>query len=298
MNPHAHSKVILVTGASTGFGRDTAETLARAGHQVFAAMRDVNGRNRAHADELNALAVTGQLSLSVVELDVTNDASVEQAIAAVVHSAGRLDVLVNNAGLASAGISESFTAAQFAALLDVNVVGLHRVTRAALPALRANRAGLIVNIGSILGRVTFPFFTLYGASKFAVEALSDGYRYELSKAGVDVTLIQPSAYPTPLYASAQQPQDPARATGYGAVADIPGGMLSHFAMVFSGAEAPNPHDVATAVAATVAAPQGQRVRRTVVGQAFGSAEVNDATAPLQAGAIKALGLGELDPAAA
>lgn len=298
MNENATPKVILVTGASTGFGRDTAETLARAGHHVFAALRDVNGRNRAHADELNALSATEQLKLSVVELDVTTDESVDAAIAAVLQDAGRLDVLVNNAGIASAGISESFSAAQFSALLEVNVVGLHRVTRAALPALRATRSGLVVNIGSILGRITFPFFSLYGASKFAVEALSDGYRYELSSAGVDVALIQPSAYPTPLYASAQQPQDASRAAAYGPVSEMPAAMLSHFAAVFGGADAPNPHDVARAVAAVVAAPQGKRASRTVVGQSFGSDAVNHATAPLQAIAIQALGLAGLDQGAA
>ena len=176
MNTRTDSKVARVTGSSTGFGRDTAETLARAGHRVFASMRDINGKNRIHADALRSLAAENALELSVVELDVTDNISVDRALAHVIETAGRLDVLVNNAGIASAGVSEAFTAEQFSALLDVNVLGLHRVTRAALSALRAHRAGLVVNVGSVLGRVTFPFFALYGASKFAVETLSDGYR--------------------------------------------------------------------------------------------------------------------------
>lgn len=294
MKTRTDSKVVLVTGASTGFGRDTAETLARAGHRVFASMRDINGKNRVHADALWSLAAAKELNLSVVELDVTDSNSVDRAIAHVLETAGRLDVLVNNAGIASAGVSEAFTAEQFTALLGVNVVGLHRVTRAALPALRTHRAGLVVNVGSILGRVTFPFFSLYGASKFAVEALSDGYRYELSQAGVDVTLVQPSAYPTPMYASVQQPQDLSRAAGYGAVADIPGAMFAHFNSVFSADDAPNPHDVAMAVAALVDAPQGRRAARTVVGSPFGADVINQSTAPVQAEIVKGLGLAHLD----
>lgn len=294
MKTRTDSKVVLITGASTGFGRDTAETLALDGHRVFASMRDINGKNRVHADALWSLAAAKELSLSVVDLDVTDDDSVNRAMAHVLETAGRLDVLVNNAGIASAGISEAFTAEQFSALLGVNLVGLHRVTRAALPALRTHRAGLVVNVGSILGRVTFPFFTLYGASKFAVEALSDGYRYELSQVGVDVALVQPSAYPTPMYASVQQPQDLSRVAGYGAAAEIPGAMFAHFNAVFAAESSPNPHDVAMVVVALVDASQGQRAARTVAGSPFGADVINQSTALVQAEIVKGLGLAHLD----
>src|SRR6185369_7702056 len=115
----------------------------------------------------------------------------------VLAEAGTIDVLVNNAGIGSAGVTEAFTAEQATAIFDTNVIGLLRATRAVLPSMRQQRDGLIINIGSILGRVTFPFFGIYGASKFAVEALTDGFRYELSQLGIDVVLVQPSAYPTP-----------------------------------------------------------------------------------------------------
>ena len=172
------TKTILITGASTGFGRDTAETLARAGHEVFASMRDPERKNRAHAE-----ALQGQ-NIEVVELDVTDSPSVDRAVAAVIAKAGRIDVLINNAGVAAAGVSEAFTPEQASALFDVNVIGLHRVTRAVLPELRRHNDGLIINIGSIVGRVTFPFFGLYGASKFAIEALTDSVRYEVSQLGI------------------------------------------------------------------------------------------------------------------
>jgi NADP-dependent 3-hydroxy acid dehydrogenase YdfG len=281
------TKTVLITGASTGFGRDTAETLSRSGHRVFAAMRDVAGRNRSHADALRGH------NINVVELDVTDDDSVDRAIASVLKVAGRVDVLVNNAGIASAGVSEAFTPDQAKVLFNTNVVGVLRTTRAVLPAMRAAGDGLIVNIGSVLGRVTFPFFGIYGASKFAVEALTDSFRYELSQLGVDVVLVQPSAYPTSMYANIQQPADAVRAAAYGATGEIPGKMFATFTEMFSSAAAPNPHDVATAVATLIGQSKGQRPARTVVGQPFGSDAVNAATAPVQQGVVEALGLGHL-----
>jgi len=129
------TKIILITGASTGFGRDTAEALARAGYHVFAAMREIAGRNRGHADALRSQKI------GVVELDVTDDASVDRAIASTLAEAGRIDVLVNNAGIASAGVSEAFTPDQAKVLFNTNVVGVLRTTRAVLPAMRAAGAG-------------------------------------------------------------------------------------------------------------------------------------------------------------
>lgn len=281
------SKTILITGAATGFGRDTAETLARAGHRVIATMRDVSGRNQAAATALRAA------NIDVTELDVTDDASVEQAIAGTIVRLGRIDVLINNAGMASAGVSEAFTADQAKLLFNTNVVGLLRTTRAVLPAMRAAGEGLIINVGSILGRVTFPFFGIYGASKFAVEALTDSFRLELSQLGVEVVLVQPSAYPTNMYASIQHPAEPDRAAAYGAIGAIPGRMFESFTTMFTAEGGPNPHDVAEAIAALVDQPKGSRPARTVVGQPFGADAVNDMTAPVQQGVLDALGLGHL-----
>jgi NADP-dependent 3-hydroxy acid dehydrogenase YdfG len=281
------TKTILITGAATGFGRDTAETLAAAGHVVFASMRDIAGRNAGAAAALRARGI------NVVELDVADDASVDGAVDAVLKAAGRVDVLINNAGLASAGVSEAFTADQAKILFNTNVVGILRTTRAVLPAMRAARDGLIINIGSVLGRVTFPFFGIYGATKFAVEALTDSYRYELSGLGVDVALVQPSAYPTNMYAAIQHPADTARAAAYGDIGAIPGRMFETFTAMFQGANAPDPHDVAAAIATLIDTAKGERPARVVVGQSFGADAVNDATAGVQRGVVEALGLGAL-----
>jgi NADP-dependent 3-hydroxy acid dehydrogenase YdfG len=280
-------KTVLITGTSSGFGRDTAETLAHAGHTVFASMRDIDGRNRPHANALRARGLT------VVELDVADDNSVESAVGVILAKAGRIDVLVNNAGIAAAGVSEGFTADQAKIVFNTNVVGMLRTIRAVLPTMRRQGDGLIINIGSILGRVTFPFFGIYGASKFAVEALTESYRYELSQLGVDVVLVQPSAYPTNMYASVMQPADAARADGYGATGKIPGKMFETFMGIFQGKNAPNPHDVAEAITKLVAQPKGSRQARTVVGQPFGADVVNQQTAPVQAQVVEGLGLGHL-----
>jgi NAD(P)-dependent dehydrogenase (short-subunit alcohol dehydrogenase family) len=280
-------KTILITGASTGFGRDTAETLARLGHTVFASMRDPKSKNSRHSEALH------RQGIEVIELDVSSDESVDRAVKEVLARANRIDVLVNNAGIAAAGITEAFTPDQAKVVFNTNVVGLLRAARAVLPAMRQQEDGLIINIGSILGRVTFPFFGIYGASKFAVEALTDSLRYEVSQLGIDVALVQPSAYPTSMYANIQQPADSGRATAYGPVGQIPGAMFKQFTTRFQAADAPNPHDVAETIAKLVTLPKGKRPARTVVGEAFGSDAVNEQTAAVQAHVVEALGLGYL-----
>jgi NAD(P)-dependent dehydrogenase (short-subunit alcohol dehydrogenase family) len=282
------AKTIFVTGASSGFGRLTAETLSKSGHKVFAGFRSAEGARKQIADELKAK------NIEILKVDVTDQASVDTAIVQLLEKSGnKLDVVVNNAGMASAGLSEAFTAEQARDLFEVNVFGVQRVLRATLPVLRAKRAGLVINVGSILGRVTLPFFGLYGASKYAVEAMTDSYRYELSELGVDVVLVQPSAYPTNMYAAAQKPANGELAKSYGETAEVPGKILKTFMTLFRGENAPNPQDVATAIDKIVATPAGSRPERVVVGLPFGSDAVNTAVAPIQRGVIESLGLGDL-----
>jgi NAD(P)-dependent dehydrogenase (short-subunit alcohol dehydrogenase family) len=282
------SKTILITGTSNGFGKDAALTLAAAGHRVFASMRDLNGRNQAVAKELQAKGI------DVIEMDVTIDASVAAAFETVyAKTGGTLDVLVNNAGLMIQGISEAITSEQTRAMFDVNVFGIQRTTRAVLPAMRKAQAGLIINIGSILGRVTIPFVGLYGATKHAVEALTESYRFELSQLGVDVVLVQPSAYPTNLYSTHLDPADSARGTEYGEIANVPKGIVAFLTDLFSGANAPDPHDVAQALVELVKTPAGQRPDRLVVGNPFGASDANTVLKPIQGALVDALGMAGL-----
>ena len=282
------AKTILITGASSGFGRLTAETLSNSGHKVFAGFHSIDGPKKQVASELNAK------NIDILRLDVTDQTSIDSAITQLLEkSNNQLDVVVNNAGMASMGISESFTPEQLRNLFEVNVFGVQRVIRATLPVLRAKRSGLLVNVGSILGRVTIPFFGLYGASKYAVEAMTDSYRYELSQLGVDVVLVQPSAYPTNMYTAAQLPANGEVAKTYGEIAEVPEKILKTFVTLFQGKNAPNPQDVATAIDKLVSMPAGGRPDRVVVGMPFGSDAVNDAVAPIQRGLIDNLGLGDL-----
>ena len=277
-------QTILITGASSGFGRDIAETLAAQGHRVFAGVREIGGRNAEVSAQLKAKGATP------VGLDVTEDASVDAAVRQVLGaSGGQLDVLVNNAGIASAGVSESFTPDQVRDLFEVNVFGVQRLLRAALPTFRKQGSGLVITIGSILGRVTFPFFGLYGASKFALEGMIDSYAYELSQFGVEFVLVQPSAYPTNMYASVQRPADAGRAGEYGEIGAIPGKMFESFMNMFAADNAPKPHDVAEAIVTLIGQDKGTRPDRVVVGRPFGADAVNTAVAPVQRQIVERLG---------
>lgn len=283
---------VLVTGASSGFGKLTVETLARAGHRVFAGMRAPEGRNAGAAAELSAKAPG---SIEIVDLDVTDDRSAEAAGARVEERAGALDVLVNNAGVAALGITEAFTTEQARALFDVNVLGVHRMNRAALPLLRRAGGGLVVHLSSTLGRYVMPFLGLYTASKFAVEALAEAYRYELAPLGIEVVLVQPGTFPTRMLATLEPPADTARLDGYGGQNELLAGMSAGLAASMQGPAAPDPQAVADAVLRVVSAPPGERPARTVVDPQGGAhvEELNRRAAEVQAQVFGAAGLSHL-----
>ncbi len=257
-------QTILVTGSNSGFGRLTVETLARQGYRVFAGMRAVEGRNAPAATDLRALAEREQLALQIVELDITNDASVEQAIKSIVDSTGRLDVVVNNAGVAYTGPLEAFTPEQVQLQFETNVFGMLRMNRAALPQMRQQGSGLLLQIGSIGGRVALPFLGLYGATKFALEGLTESYRDELAPFGIDAAIIEPGTYPTPIDTRRQDAADTARAALYQAGMEA---FMTPFYAENRSATPPDPQEVADAVARVIALPAGKRPLHTVVAPA-------------------------------
>src|SRR5258706_3941433 len=232
---------ILVTGSNSGFGRLSVETLARQGYRVFASMMAVGGRNALAAEALRALADREQLALRIVELDITDDESVEQAIASIVDSTGCLDVVVNNAGLAFSGPLEAFTPEQVRQQFETNVFGMVRVNRAALPHMRKQGSGLLLQIGSIGGRVALPFLGLYGATKFALEGLTESYRDELAPFGIDAAIIEPGTYPTPIDTRRQDAADTARAAFYQAEMET---CMTPFFAGNPSAAPPDPQEVA------------------------------------------------------
>lgn len=290
-------QTILITGCSSGFGRLAAEKLARRGDRVYATMRGVDGKNREIADELRAFTSAEGVDLRVLELDVTSDESVRAAAATVLAESGAPDVVINNAGQMFVGLGEAFTAAELARQLDINVVGIHRVNRAFLPAMRAAGAGLIMNVGSIAGRIAMPFFAVYHASKWAVEGLSQGMRDELASSGVDLCLVQPGPFGTELFPRAPQPADD---EGRGATypeALVDGAwntMQSAFDGLFEDPEVnTDPMLVVDAMIDLIDMPAGSRPFRTVVGVDFGVRERNEFAAPRDAELLAAMGLAEV-----
>ena len=283
--------VILITGTTSGFGRLMAETLARKGYTVYASMRQASGRNAAAADALRTLAEKEGLSLHAVDLDVTHEASVERAVQAVIARTGRIDVLINNAGIGIAGLNETYTVEDVQRQFDTNVFSVVRMNRAVLPHMRRQRSGLIVYIGSASGRFVFPFLGIYSASKFALEALAESYHYQLYGLGIDSVIVQPGRYATAVSVKSPQPSDPARVAGYGQTGVRLEQAATDFLASFSSSDCPDPQEVADAVAELVAMPPGARPLRVPLGLPRANLEpLNQVLAEVQAGILERSGL--------
>jgi NAD(P)-dependent dehydrogenase (short-subunit alcohol dehydrogenase family) len=254
-------QTILVTGSTSGFGRLTVETLARQGYRVFAGMRAAAGKNAPAAEALRMLAQREALALQIVEIDVTDDASVERAIAVMIETTGRLDVVVNNAGVSYSGPLEAFTLEQVRQQFEINVFSVLRVNRAVLPQMREQGSGLLLQIGSIAGRLGMPYLGLYGATKFALEGLTESYRSELAPFGIDAAILEPGTFPTTISANRQVAADAERLALYQAA-------MNAFTVPFyaenRSATPPDPQEVADAIAQVIAQPAGERPLRTVV----------------------------------
>ena len=261
------NKVVLITGASTGFGNEAALRFARRGHHVFATMRDAQGRNAQSRGELERVAKAEKLKLEVLELDVTNDDSVARAVDAALRQADRLDVVVNNAGYAGIGITEAYTVEQFQQMFDVNVFGVVRVNRAVLPAMRRQGDGLLIHVSSGAGRVAVPAMGAYCASKFALEALADTYRYELRPFGIDSVVVEPGIYKTPIFDRLAAPADRDRVAAYGKT-DFAERVLGVFQFVSGAPDNPGSTEVADALVRLAEMNATERPFRTVVSAAI------------------------------
>jgi NAD(P)-dependent dehydrogenase (short-subunit alcohol dehydrogenase family) len=256
--------VVLITGASTGFGRNAAERLARRGHRVFATMRDINGRNAEHRNALERMAGGEKLGLRVLELDVTDEESVQQAVRVALNDAHQLDVVINNAGVAGIGVTEAYTPEQFQRMFDINLFGVVRVNRAVLPSMRERRSGLLIHVSSGAGRVTVPAMAAYCASKFALEALADAYRFELLPFGIDSVLVEPGIYRTPIFDRLVSPADEARVASYGTASAYADDVLGTFRAAIGAPDAPGSDEVAEAFVELVEMAPSERPFRTVV----------------------------------
>lgn len=249
---------ILITGASSGFGKMTVTALLNGGHQVAAAMRGVSGKNAEAAKELEGAGA------SVVEIDVTDDASVNSGVAKAIADLGGLDVVINNAGVGVVGMQEHFTIEDFQKVMDVNVYGVQRVNRAALPHLRAQGSGLIIYISSLLGRMALPFYGPYNASKWALEAVAENYRVELAGFGIENAIVEPGGFETNFFGNLIPASDQSRAAEYGDFMNAPQQMGEGFGAALAQNPDQKPEKVVEAIVGLVDADKGQRPFRTMV----------------------------------
>lgn len=282
---------VLITGSSSGFGSRTAQELTARGHRVYASMRHAGSANAAAAHQLETWAEGQAGALHVLDLDVTDEGSVAAAVQSLIGQAGGIDVVVNNAGAGAFGLNEAFTLAQVQELFDVNVFGALRVNRAVLPCMRSQGSGLLVHVSSLFGRLVFPFHGLYAATKFALEALAESFHYELREMGVESVLVEPAAYPTGFLERTRQPLDEERRTAYGPVAERAAAFAGGVEHWLESPGAPDPREVAEAIAGLIETPPGRRPLRTAVGLGSeGVRQLNEITDAFQSKMMQAFGL--------
>ena len=180
----AMKKTVFITGASSGFGKESVRLFSEKGWNVVATMRSPEKEQE----------LTGLAGVLVTKLDVTDESTIASAVTKALSAFGQIDVLVNNAGYGALGVLEAASDEEIRRQMEVNFFGLIAVTKAVLPGMRAQRSGVIVNVSSVGGRITFPFSTLYHATKFAVEGLTEALQYELTPFGIRTKIIEPGGY--------------------------------------------------------------------------------------------------------
>ncbi|MBC2690273.1 SDR family oxidoreductase [Pseudomonas kielensis] len=289
--------VILITGASSGFGALTARALADAGHTVYASMRETPGRNAPQVAQVQQYADQHQVDLRSVELDVASSTSVEAGVAKIIADCGRLDVIIHNAGHMSFGPAEAFTPEQYAQLYDINVLSTQRVNRAALPQLRKQGRGLVLWVSSSSARGgTPPYLAPYFAAKAAMDSLAVSYASELARWGVETSIIVPGAFTkgTNHFVHSGSPADQARAAEYnkGPYAGVPDQALKGLAAL-EPADA-DVGEVADAIVEIVDMPSGTRPFRRHIDPSQDGAEIVNAMADrVRAEMFRRIGLEDL-----
>ncbi|CAM3955938.1 SDR family oxidoreductase [Kibdelosporangium persicum] len=268
------SKIVIISGASSGFGALTARALVDAGHTVYAGMRDIAGRNAVPAAQARAYSD----NLRPVQMEMSDQRSVDAAVATVLAEEGRLDVVVHNAGHMVLGAAEAFTPEQYASVYDTNVLSTQRLNRAALPQLRKQGDGLVVWVGSSSTRGgTPPFLAPYFAAKAAMDALAVSYATELTRFGIESTIIVPGAFTrgTNHFANAGHADDPAVVAAYD---EKYAGFSEEVARRLADLLPPDadPAEVARAIVRVVGLPRGQRPFRVHIDPAEDGAELVNA----------------------
>jgi short-subunit dehydrogenase len=290
-----HMKNILITGCSSGFGYDSAKYLADKGHHVYATMRNIDGKNSKAASELKEYATANGVKIKVIDLDVTSDKSVENAVSQI----SDVDVLINNAGLGFGGPIEAFTSDEILAQLDLNIVGTLRVAKAVLPKMRAQKSGLIIQVSSTAGRAAFPGFGVYNASKWGLEGVSEALRYELAPLGIDVVIVEPGPFSTSFFGNMIPPKNAEIAAAYQHVQEFGDGFGKQVMEMFADENAPTDPMIVVKIFENLIDQQpGSRPLRTIAGLDFGFQALNDATEPIRKAGLESMGVGGWDGPAA
>ncbi|MEH6453588.1 MAG: SDR family oxidoreductase [Psychromonas sp.] len=257
---------ILITGTSSGFGREITIALAQSGHRVYAAMRCIKGKNKASAEVFVGLSDSLEGQIIPLEMDVTSDDSVEDAVTTVLDDlSGTLDVVINNAGCYIGGLNETFSSSQVQHMFDINLLGPLRVMRAVLPTIRQQGKGTIINITSSLSKFVLPLSGLYTASKTALETVTESYAYELAPLGIEVLIVQPGSFNTGIMDKSPGPDESERASGYGATLNQTENMIQRYmALVQDSFFNSSAKVVAESVVALLERSYGSRPFRTIV----------------------------------
>ncbi len=291
-------QVIVVTGAGSGLGQAVAEKLALAGHLVYAGMRGLAARSAERAAAAERFAAQHGVTLRPLELDVLSDTGCRAAIDKVLFDQGRVDVVVNNAGMLMSGVAEAFTAEQFLTILDTNVVSWLRMNRAVLPVLRRQSAGTLVYISSTTAHIVEPFMATYIASKAAGEAFAESIGFEVTPFGIDTIIVVPGAFTqgTQHFAHSTAPAESAVAAQYGdlaaAVAEIPA-RLEAIDIARHGHTA-DVGSVGDALVDVLRQPRGARPRRVIVdAQHKGVEDIDAVRSDRQRAFFTALGIDHL-----
>jgi len=296
---HQHQQVVLVTGASSGIGHAIAVSLARDGHTVYASMRDTAGKNAQRVAELRKLAQRDNLALHTLELDVLSETGCRAAADAILDREGRVDAVVNNAGMLMQGVTESFSIEQVERIIDTNALSWLRVNRAVLPAMRRQGHGLLMYVGSTTTRLHEPFMGPYIASKVAGDALAEIMGMEVRPFGIDSVTLVPGAFTkgTEHFAHAQAAAYGAIVAQYGALTARMAGLGDKLdAVDKANGGALSVDDVGRAACRVLAMPRGERPSRIIIdGQRKGTEAVDAIYHAKQASFLGQLGLGDLAP---
>jgi len=289
------NQTVFITGSSSGFGLLITHTLIEKGFTVFATMRNLESKNAEQAQQLKEFAEGKSGKLHLLDLDVTEETSIDNAVKQALELEGKIDVLVNNAGIGVGGHTEASTVDQFRKVFEVNLFGIQAILRSVLPSMRENKSGLVVNISSIMGRIVIPFSGAYTSSKYALEGLIESYQYELIGTGVEMSIVEPGGFGTNFFANMMSPADEDRVATYGELAEIPDKMWGSMGEALQGDDAPDPQEVANAVVNLIEAPAGKRQLRVVVDPMMGGVApkfINQTTGQIQTKLLENFGLGQ------